>query len=125
LFLTLAELKMDLDNKGVGVSVKTVGGLVLNNVDMAHGLSYFYGGCLFAVNTPLTIKGGQFSDCKLIDSIGSGGAIQYSLDEASTLNKGLSISKTEFFNNTGRCGGAIGMYQKTPQVSACARVVVR
>jgi len=114
---------MDLDNKGRGVLVTSIGGLVLNNVDVAHG-SGVYGACLYAYNTPLTIKGGQFSGCQLTEGDRPGGAIAYGLEGYSTTIKGLFISKTKFINNTGDIGGAIYMFQGVPQVSACAGIGV-
>jgi len=100
-------------------------GAFLTNVDMANGLSGVYGACLYAVNTPLTIKGGQFSGCKLTSSSGLGGAILNELSGASTLSKGPFISKTNFINNTGGSGGAIYVFSIVRQVSARVRVVVR
>jgi len=79
LILTLAELKMDL-NQGGGLAGDNIGGFVLNNVDMANGLSYSSGACVYALNTPLTIKGGQFVGCKL-PSVGAGGAVCYELND--------------------------------------------
>jgi len=99
---------MELDNKGMGVLVTSIGSLVLINVDVAHG-SGVYGACLFAVNTPLTIKGGQFSGCQLTEGDRPGGAIAYALEGAST-SKGL-FSKTKFINNTGDIGGAERMHR--------------
>jgi len=121
----LAELKMDLDNKGGGVVVRHIGGLVIKNGDVAHGLSGAVGACLLAYNTPLTIKGGQFSGCKSTDSLGASRALSFQLSGDSTTSNGLFISKTKFINNTGGYGGAIVMFPGVPQVSACTGVVVR